>query len=109
MKSGLGCACAAGTICNGNADWNWIKIGLNGNPYVIDDTGYTLKELLIVERLFMAETIRGETRDTQFDGLCKVVEYLCLLDELPDVMEYKSLFEVTTRGSPVRELEEVFI
>lgn len=81
---------------------------MNGNPFVIEETGYTLSELLVVEKLFMSQVTKVETRDTQFDGLCKVVEYLCELDALPNVMEFQSLFE-TARGSPAKELQEVFI
>ena len=42
-------------------------------------------------------------KEQQFKGLCAVVEYLCELDGIPNVMDYTSLFE-TKEGKPVKEL-----
>ena len=103
--------CAVGNICNNRSDWRYIpeynmeRHAGDFKPYVvISETGYSINELLNIESLFMYNTKKNElfnnewrinkdSKEHQFEGLCKVVEYLCELDNIPNVMDYTSLFE----------------
>jgi hypothetical protein len=113
--------CAVGNMCDGNGTW-WniiqsarpkgydsylvkCKMPLSFVPLendVMKATGYSSVELAKIESLFMLETIE-ETKETQFKGLCAVVEYLCELDSIPNVMDYTKLFE-TENNKPKYEL-----
>lgn len=109
-------SCAVGTICNGNSDWS-IMLQYNDFRLVIymylkeDDfkhlnptesvkkTGYSPYEISMIEKIFL-DKARGanmnnteEKRESEFKGLCAVVEYLCELDNIPNVMDYTKLFE----------------
>ena len=107
-------ACACGNICNNSRDW--VK------DYK-SDSGYSPDELLNIEQIFMhgyREDIRGyinhplsidlkylnrdgigwdakkvnsENKDLVFLAMTSVVEYLCELDDIPNVMDYTKLFE----------------
>lgn len=112
-------ACAVGNICNGESAWKNV-LGFNGSECevpsvslvnynghtknIIKKTGYTPEELGWVELKFMkANPYGNQTKSTQFQGLCNVVEYLCELDGIPNVMDFKSLFE-TENGNAVKQL-----
>lgn len=112
--------CAVGNLVGGGEWWlvfmsssleNLSKI--NYKAYVgevkekLDKTGYSPSELQIIEATFM-DAEGGESKEAQFKGLCAVVEYLCALDNIPNVMDIKSLFEYEN-DSAKRELSEVFI
>lgn len=102
-------ACAVGNIV-GHSDWDgWAFnrigarfIGLE-EPKVFSfryptDSDYTSEELKIIEYVFLkewdnAKSANGKDKEIQFKGLCAVVEYLCELDNIPNVMDYSSLFE----------------
>lgn len=98
-------ACAVGNICNNIGGWS--QGGLNNRQFKnqhLEIAMYSSKELSIVETLFMygVKNIWKEkeiwyasdnTKETQFKGLCAVVEYLCELDNIPNVMDYTKLFE----------------
>ncbi len=101
-------ACAVGNILDNDDTWG-------DNGCIAERTftkkqkqlaKYSRKELNTIEALFMSGdrdfwdgygTIRhpGQkgTKETQFKGLCAVVEYLCELDNIPNVMDYTKLFE----------------
>ena len=109
--------CAVGNIC-GNSNWSeptakfikmtntHTKFELVGNDiFNIENTGYSAFELRCIEKIFMFGILGGkmyfdrykhigETKHNQFRGLCAVIEYLCELDGIPNIMDYKSLFEV---------------
>ena len=109
--------CAVGNICDNKDEWKFIRnkgydIGhiaplINKKTLnVIEPFGYSPQELIIIELLFMRGTRKDremrifthnddikERKEIQFQGLCAVIEYLCELDNIPNVMDYTSLFE----------------
>ena len=107
--------CAVGNIV-GHGNWTC------GSPsaYILDkkpirdmfirqnESGYSKENLAKVEWLFiMAHNDWNDTdKKAQFKGLCAVVEYLCELDGIPNVMDYKSLFEYDDLGivNPIEHL-----
>lgn len=133
---GLNCkACAVGNICDNNYRWT-SSLGF-GRIYTestenILNTGYSAKELAEVELKFLYGSEctsekyiikdnsweqRGinskmvdfrDSKETQFKGLCAVVEYLCELDNISNIMDVQSLFE-TDNDKPKRQLQEVFV
>ncbi len=108
-------ACAVGNIV-GNSNWVGVTYKfinqINGcipnditdiDILNVENTGYSAIELRSVERIFMFGNCNGKTyffrkaedsnKEIQFKGLCAVVEYLCELDNIPNVMDYAKLFE----------------
>lgn len=121
----MDCAkCAVGSIVGGSGwstlTWRFIDFpqhDLEDIPNILK-TGYSAKELREVERIFMfgysTQKTYGsgvyrtkETKEDQFIGLCHVVEYLCELEGIPNVMDYTKLFE-TENDVPAYKLENVF-
>ena len=113
--------CAVGNICNNNQEWQYTGMFFTeaqmskktkryklGEQFV-KETGYSVKELIKVESLFMGAHRKVEDeKESQFKGLCAVVEYLCSLDGIPNVMDYTKLFETNSFDSaPKYKLEEV--
>ncbi len=75
----------------------------------IKRTGYSVYELAMVEAIFISEHhYATPVKECQFNGLCAVVEYLCELDNIPNVMDIQSLFEYENDYAK-KELSEVFI
>lgn len=81
-----------------------------------NESGYSTLELMKVETLFLSEwpeyerrktDANGRDKEIQFKGLCAVIEYLCELDGIPNVMDYSSLFEYNSDNTPKKELKEV--
>lgn len=123
--------CAVGNICDGNKDWsdvvgcgnsidqvdhrhlksvmdlykNNFKSDFNKGLLTIKKTGYSPFEIAKIEALFLEE--HDASKDGEYKGLCAVVEYLCELDGIPNVMDYSSLFEYDDLGA-VNQLETVF-
>ena len=119
--------CAVGNICDNKTEWNRVTGStLRLENYVgdvkeiIDKTGYSPQELSNIEALFMfgsadrktrsewADVLNGSIdfysvkmtkKEAQFKGLCAVVEYLCELDNIPNLMDYTSLFEYDDLGA----------
>lgn len=102
--------CAVGNICNNDSAWDnlpifqsTLKWGNDMQPceyelevaeIVIKESGYSKEELQRVEIIFLTATdFKKGTKETQFKGLCAVVEYLCELDNIPNVIDYTKLFE----------------
>lgn len=102
--------CAVGSICNNDSAWDNLPIFQStlkwGNyiqpcdyelelaEIVIKESGYSKEELQKVEIIFLTATdFKKGDKETQFKGLCAVVEYLCELDNVPNVMDYTKLFE----------------
>lgn len=115
-------ACAVGNMCDNSGSWfgavdsarpelnmNYIKITkLPLMKNVVDNetiikTGYSGNQLAMIETLFLSEIDIVENEETQFKGLCKVVEYLCELDNIPNIMDYTRLFE-TENNQPKYQL-----
>jgi P2-related tail formation protein len=115
--------CAVGNLCDNKNYWEcasqdfytWnFDIGFyktnvtehikNEAKELIHKTGYSVSELIDVERIFIQNTGRQKTKEANFKGLEAVVEYLCELDNIPNVMDYSSLFEYNEKNEPVKEL-----
>lgn len=73
---------------------------------VTKKSGYSVKELAKIEMVFLNKILKDETKESQFKGLCAVVEYLCELEGIPNVMDYTCLFQ-TENNEPKYKLEEV--
>lgn len=117
LRKGFCHMCAVGNMVGGRTEWyNYIigkergdeclkykdKEGKQEGLYQINSTGYSLSEINKIEKLFETNT----TKDMQgmFKGLCAVVEYLCELDNIPNVMSFQSLFE-QENNAPVNKLQ----
>jgi len=112
-------ACAVGNICDNKTNWiDLLPFISSTNIFVIqrftsslkhnhttEKSGYSLAELAMIEGLFMAAHEDGDETniETQYEGLCAVVEYLCELDGIPNVMDYTCLFE-TENNQPKHAL-----
>lgn len=126
--NGLDCAaCAVGNICDNNGDWarsfsliideNYINYTSKKANSVIKKTGYSHVELANIEQLFVngynfikdtqvfeyPDLKIQNSKETQFKGLCAVIEYLCELDNIPNIMDYTKLFE-TENNAPKYQL-----
>jgi len=120
MKS---CQCAIGNMVGGHY-WN---------PYsqeTQDEAGYNAREIINIEQIFMhgripnkimqwyfnktnflnegtgwsGYDVNNSNKELQFLALTKVIEYLCELDNIPNVMDYTSLFEFDKDLKPKKEL-----
>lgn len=121
--------CAVGNIV-GSDEWIYNSTLINEmrrelyspEPMSIDipnycNSGYSGIELVNIERIFMhgrsrtkiyfKNDFRYNSPESQFKGLCAVVEYLCELDNIPNPMDYSALFE-TENNRPKLELQSVF-
>lgn len=121
------CCCAIGNLCDLNSGWRQIiptktmsySIPLEWQIY----TGYSQIELYNIESTFMRgtknhthkhivnwhpSTINNDNKEGQFKALCAVVEYLCELEGIPNIMDYTCLFE-TENNEPKHQLQEVFV
>ena len=87
----------------------------NLNPdKVVSESGYSVVELANIESIFMfgkipnqerkwykdlglsgwsAKDINYDNKENIFIALTRVIEYLCELDNIPNVMDYSKLFE----------------
>jgi len=116
-------SCAVGNICDGDYRWadffgylteddneEEIITGIR-QRYELTSTenysknGYSGQELSEVEFIFLKQFIgfKESDKNAQFKGLCAVVEYLCELDNIPNVMDYTKLFE-TENDKPKYQL-----
>lgn len=104
--------CAVGNLCDNDGEWKQAG-GIIPEAYS-KHTGYSSVELGNIEYLFMYGTKRSKhaypvwfasdnRKETQFKGLCAVVEYLCELDNIPNIMDYTKLFE-TENNEPKYQL-----
>lgn len=104
--------CAVGSIC-GNGSWSNARFTVKSiwdyndslAKKAIKHTGYNLSHLEVVEKMFV-KLVPFELKfdkETQFKGLCAIVEYLCELDNIPNVMDYTKLFE-TENDKPKYQL-----
>lgn len=113
--------CAVGNMVGHD---NWTGDGFFGcyDRVNSDYVGYSAFELAQVEHLFLYGTLGPKTepkfentiskgdvicgwrnieeqKELQFNGLCAVVEYLCGLDGVENVMELQGLFEMDDKGN----------
>lgn len=110
------CCCVVGNLCNNNGNWHPLYADMTKEKFeIIAQTNYSRDELRNAESIFMHGgdwrewTKHGVgNRDMQFKGLCAVVEYLAELDGIPNLMDYKALFE-TQNDKPKKQLCEVFV
>ncbi len=117
--------CAVGNICDNSSIWGsffshrvdmWGDHLLGIRPFetygkfIFKENGYTGVELHNVERIFLEQFIghKIDDKEAQFNGLCAVVEYLCWLDGVENVMDYTRLFE-TENDVPKYELEKFMV
>lgn len=107
--------CAVGNILDCSDSWKHLTdrhgavtlnyVGLVNQNFGRRFNGYTPLELLKIERAFLrgcgylglskGRLIRPDdikNKDTLFNGLSHVVECLCALDGIPNVMDCSSLF-----------------
>ncbi|WP_299889099.1 Na(+)-translocating NADH-quinone reductase subunit F [uncultured Lacinutrix sp.] len=108
--------CAVGNICDNNDSWQYLTdfhgsvvlnyVGLVNQNFNRKFHGYSPLELLQIEAYFLAGCgyelpIDGKNKKPNnpkdkailFNGLCAVVSYLCELDQIDNIMDYKRLFE----------------
>ncbi|WP_452223280.1 Na(+)-translocating NADH-quinone reductase subunit F [Lacinutrix chionoecetis] len=108
--------CAVGNICDNNESWQHLTdyhgsvklnyVGLVNQNFNRRINGYTPLELLQIEAHFLKGCgyvlpLDGKNKKPEnpkdksvlFNGLTKAVEFLCQLDNIPDVMNYSKLFE----------------
>lgn len=116
--------CAVGNMCDNSKGWvgsHFIGSKTRINMFFENKTGYSPEELRNVELYFIygglnkrlppfindisnEEVMNGDfskekQKEIQFKGLCAVIEYLCELDGIPNVMDYTSLFEFDENGA----------
>ncbi|MCG1036181.1 Na(+)-translocating NADH-quinone reductase subunit F [Polaribacter sargassicola] len=123
-------ACAVGNILDNKDSWKHLSdfhgsLKLNYVGRVHQNlgkkfNGYSPQEILSIEKTFLeacgyktplgynnTKPINPTSKDTLFNGLCKVVELLCKLDNINNVMDYSKLFEEENR-KPVYHLKTFF-
>ncbi len=111
--------CAVGNIFENRDTWQHFTdshgslklnyVGLVNQNFGKKFYGYTPLELLQIEVSFLkgcgyqlpfrpgSKRPNNPTdKDLQFNGLCEVINYLCELDGVSNVMDYTQLFEVKT-------------
>jgi len=86
---------------------------------LIKKSGYSNLEIVNIEKNFLfgmgyssfsndyKDLTADERHEKNFQGLCAVIEYLCDLDNVPNVMDIQSLFEYDSEGKAVNELSSV--
>jgi len=126
------CACAVGNICNNNFAWIGSRNLFGKTPHidhsrsaealkVVYKTGYSVLEIIEIECLFMSGVsvmqyhktggvgYDENSKEDVFKGMCKVIEYLCELDNIPNVLDYTSLFEYDQDSKPKHELSLITV
>ena len=114
--------CAVGTILDGTDYWKHLSddhgsLKLNYIGQVHENlgrrfNGYKPSELLLIEQTFLkacgfqvplhhqnTKPKNNQNSDTLFNGLCKVIDCLCKLDYIPNVVaieNFRSLYQAKT-------------
>ena len=118
--------CAVGNICDNLDTWKHLTeqhgstrlsyLGRLNEGFGRRVNGYSPSELLTIEALFLRgcgyrlpfrrseKKVDPRDKEAQFNGLCAVVEYLCALDGVDNVMDVSRLFEYEN-DLPVHRLE----
>ena len=120
-------ACAVGNILDNHDSWKHLSnehgsLQLNYVGRVHQNlgrkfNGYSPLEILKIEKVFLEacgfktplchynpKPINPTSKDNLFNGLSAVVDLLCQLDHIDNVMDYSKLFE-QEKGEPVYHLE----
>lgn len=120
-------SCAVGNICNNTDAWKHLTdahgsvvlnyVGKVNEAFGKRIGGYTPSELLKIEAVFLSAcgyslpfSNKGKKpkdatdKNMLFNGLAAVIEYLCFLDGVANVMDYSRLFEFEA-DKAVNELE----
>jgi hypothetical protein len=118
--------CAVGNVLDNNESWTHLTdhhgsleltyVGKVNQLLGKRFKGYTPAELLAMEALFLKgcgyelpiapgskKPANRYAKDMQFNGLCAVVDYLCRLDGVPNVMDYSGLFDPERNQASVRQ------
>lgn len=123
-------ACAVGNILDNIDSWKHLTEG-HGSLHLSyvgrvhqnlgrTFNGYTPVELLQIEKIFLEacgfkvplchynpKPTNPTNKETLFNGLCAVVTHLCLLDNIPNVMDYTKVFEYET-NTPVYKFDVIY-
>jgi len=114
--------CAVGNICDNTDSWKHLTdvhgsttlnyVGLVNENFGRRFYGYTPAELLGIEAAFLkgcgyslpltSKSKRPKdfrNKDSLFNGLCSAVAYLCILEGVPDIMDYSSMFDFEPENS----------
>ncbi|MEN8777389.1 MAG: Na(+)-translocating NADH-quinone reductase subunit F [Polaribacter sp.] len=109
-------ACAVGNILDNYDSWKHLSnhhgslelsyVGKVHQNLGRKFNGYSPKEILQIEKIFLeacgfktplchynSKPQNPTNKEVLFNGLCKVVTFLCELDQVPNVMDYSKLFE----------------
>jgi hypothetical protein len=120
-------ACAVGNILDNYDSWKHLSnehgsLQLNYVGNVHQNlgrrfNGYSPLEILHIEKVFLEacgfqtplcnynqKPKNPRNKEVLFDGLCAVVEILCKLDNVPNVLDYSKLFEYEN-NLPVYHIE----
>lgn len=114
-------ACAAGNLCNGLSVWSLSNLKAQHDTEKI--SLYPHSVIITVESIFMEpfymdplygrfphqrdRRIIAAKKELQFEGLSKVISYLCAVDGYPDIMEMgKNMFD-SVDEKPKYELSEI--
>lgn len=122
--------CAVGNILDNTNAWrhfsdehgslNLNYVGLVNQKLGKRFNGYTPIELLNIEATFLRgcgytlplhhnnkKPENPQDQEVLFKGLCDVIEYMCRLDNIPNVLDYKHLFIQTKKRFTNREIIRV--
>lgn len=111
--------CAVGNILDGNDAWKHLSdhhgsldlnyVGKVNQAMGKKFNGYSPLELLHIEHVFLEacgfetplhhshkKPLNPTSKDVLFQGLSAVITLLCKLDHIPNVMDYKKLFEISS-------------
>lgn len=109
-------ACAVGNILDNYDSWKHLSnnhgslelsyVGRVHQNLGRKFNGYSPQEILKIEKIFLEacgfktplchynqKPQHPTNKEVLFNGLCKVVAFLCELDHVPNVMDYSKLFE----------------
>ena len=121
--------CAVGNILDNTDTWKHLTdlhgsiklnyVGMVNQNFGKKFNGYSPLELLQIEAEFLKgcgyslpldrkciKPKNSTDKEILFNGLCKVVEFLCILDGVKNVMDYSKLFEFKN-DVPKYELSEM--
>lgn len=119
--------CAVGNICDNTTAWQHLTehhgsgklsyVGIVHQRLGRKFFGFSPLELLQIEQEFLLgcgyslpylKRKKDLTQDNLFDGLSKVVAYLCQLENIHNVMDCSQLFDYERRESQIEESIEAF-
>ncbi len=123
-------ACAVGNILDNHDSWRHLSnehgsiqlsyVGKVHQNLGRKFNGYTPLELLQIEKIFLEacgfivplchynpKPNNPTNKDTMFEGLCAVVNYLCELDGIHNIMNYSKIFEFED-DNPVYGFELIY-